>query len=320
MAFPKPQEKLKQNSFTKSLEQHRKRLMSLVPTVKPASMSYKESIIHHQGIPLSIWTYRPNDGRKVFPTIFYVPGTAFIAQSPAYTHSICSHLAEQSRCQVIAIHNRLAPEHPFPEGIYDAYAVLKTLLETPPSWTKIDLKKVALLGDSSGGNFVISMGLFARIDQLPLSRIILISPILDISLSDKGYGEFERQDKLITNSFLDWFLDLYVPKNVERNDVLLSPFWQNETNLQVLPPIDIIVGENDRFRGDAEGFYLKLLNANITTNKLIIPTTDHTFWWRQIAVVQSVARRAGIALNSTPYTQLIGQRIEKSIILQKNYL
>lgn len=294
------QKKRKQDGFAKSLEQHREKLLSLMPTVKPASISYKNYFFPTpQGKQISISAYQPSYTKNDLPTIFYIPGTAFIANAPAYTHLISSHIAEKSRCQVIAIDFPLAPEYQFPSNIYAGYSVIKFLLNSPVTWTKINLAKVGLLGYSSGGNFATSIGILAKKEGLPITKLVLISPWLDLSCSRKGFEEeYENKDTTLPNPFLDWALNFYVPKEVKRDDPLLSPFWQNEKELKDLPETEIIVGEYDRFRGDTEKFYRKLLRANVAVNKLVVQGGDHSLWWQQIHIVQTIARRMGISLNS----------------------
>lgn len=294
----------KRPGFAKKLEQHRKNVMSLIPTAKPSGVFYENnSFVICLGKKISLSTYRPYTIKNCLPTILYIPGTAFIANSPTYTHLICSHMAQKSNCQVIAIDLPLAPECQFPHNVYAGYSALKFLLNSPSAWTKIDLEKVALLGYSSGGNFATSMGILAKKDNLPITKLILISPALDLSLSMKGFEkEYENKDKTIPASFLNWILDLYIPSEVKRDNPLLSPFWQNERELQNLPQTDIIVGEYDRFRGDTEEFYRKLLRADVAVNKLIVQKGDHSFWWQQIDIVQAIARRIGILLNSTQHS------------------
>jgi len=304
MTVPDTKEVSKQPSFAKKLEQHRKNIISLIPIAKPNHVFYKNnSFIICLGKKISLTTYRPYTIKNFLPTILYIPGTAFIANSPAYTDLICSHMAQKSNCQVIAIDLPLAPEYQFPHNIYAGFSALKFLLNSPSVWTKIDLEKVALLGYSSGGNFAISMGILAKKDNLPINKLILISPALDLSLSIKGFEEkYESKDKTIPTSFLDWVLDLYIPSEVKRDDPLLSPFWQNERELQGLPQTDIIVGEYDRFRGDAEEFYRKLLRANVVVNKLVVQGGDHSLWWQQIGIAQAIARRIGVSFNSAQHS------------------
>jgi len=214
---------------------------------------------------------------------------------------ICSHLAEKTNCQVIVIHHVLAPEHQFPEGLIDAYSIFKGFMIAPESF-HIDTTKTALLGYSSGGNFAASMSLIAKDDNLPLARQLLISPVVDLSRSLNDFKEnFEEKDKVITEKFVQWFLNLYIPTNQNPKNPWLSPFFQKQERLKKLPPTDIIFAEYDRFRSDAQKFYEKLLKSGVPSETLMINGENHSFLWYKLEVVETLARRLKFLFNINLY-------------------
>ena len=185
-------------------------------------------------IPIRI--YRPKNISAPYPTLFYVPGTAFVAREIAFTGVICTHIAEQSNCQVIVINHRLAPEDQFPKGLDDAYNLLRFFVKAPKFLFKIDNTKMAIVGYSSGGNFAASMAMQGKEEGLLITRQILISPMLDLLRSLKDFkNDFEDKDTTITDEFVEWFLDLYLPEGINPQNPWLSPFWHKPKRLQGLP-------------------------------------------------------------------------------------
>jgi acetyl esterase/lipase len=161
----------------------------------------------------------PDNG--LYPTLFYIPGTAFIAYENKYTNIFCSHIAEQAKCQVIILYHALAPEYKFPQGYKDVQALFTYFVKTVPDDYKIDVNKVAISGYSSGGNFAALLAIYAKEKNIPFNRQILISPVVDLSRTISrlpqyhALRQYEEKDKAISAEFVAWFIDLYIPSNLD---------------------------------------------------------------------------------------------------------
>tara|TARA_B100000749_G_scaffold249366_1_gene213855 strand:+ start:58 stop:1122 length:1065 start_codon:yes stop_codon:yes gene_type:complete len=291
-------------AFSRSIIEHRNRVSAAKPMSEPADVPYKDALLPlspSKKIPTRV--YRPyslRDKNTLLPTIFYVPGTAFVASEIAFTNIICSHLAKKSGCQLIVINHSLAPENQFPYGLYEAYATLKFLLSSPSSLYHIDKQKNILVGYSSGGNIAASMALKASLDNLPLSRQMLISPIVDLSRSLRAFrDDFEEMDTTITESFVEWFLELYVPSGINKQNKWLSPFFQTDNTCRKLPPTDIVFAEFDRFRSDAEAYYSKLSTCGVPVSEFMINNEDHSFLWYKLEIVKTLGNRINYVFNES---------------------
>lgn len=299
------QKKETAKGFKYSIIEHRAKVASLKAFINPADIYCKEVLIPLQNktqIPVKI--YRPSADNNPLPTFFYVPGTAFIAWETAFTHVICSHIAEKANCQVIAIYHRLAPENRFPTGYKDAYRILRAILQTPPHLFKVDRHNVALGGYSSGGNYAAQMAIQAKKAELPIRYQALISPMVDLSRhitcmeKYKNLKEFEDKDKVITQEFINWFIELYLPDLINPASPQISPFWQNSASIRGLPPTDIIFGEYDRFRSDSEAYIEKLKAYDVSVERLMIGGEDHSFLWYKMEVIELIAGRLKIAFEN----------------------
>lgn len=290
----------KLRGFERSIIDHRERVTAAKPMAKPAEVPHEDILV-----PLSANTrspiriYRPENSSAPYPTIIYVPGTAFVAREIAFTEVICTYIAKYSNCQVIVINHRLAPEDQFPKGLEDAYSVMRYIVNSP-AFFKIDKTRIAIVGYSSGGNFIANMAILAKRENLPIALQILISPMVDLSRSLQKFRDFENKDTAITDAFVEWFLDLYLPNDVDKTNPWLSPFWQKPKRLQQLPPTDIIFAEYDRFRSDAEGYFQKLQGAGVDVRRLMVKGEDHSFLWYKLEIIETIGARLKMAFNLEP--------------------
>lgn len=297
-------------TFNRSLAEHRKRVSGVSFELPPASGVYivEDFLRIYKDVKIPIWIFRPEGIDPPYPTLLYIPGTAFVAQELDVTHGICSHIAKLAKCQVIVINHRLAPENQFPKGLIDAMSIIEFILLGNPKLLNLDIHNIVLAGYSSGGNFAAQIALRPR---LPIRCQILASPIVDLSRSLTEYGEFEREDKVISEEFVKWFLHLYIPDGADLDDPLLSPYYQDIHNPTKLAPTYIIFGERDRFRSDAEAYVKKLEEAGASVKRKMFENSDHSFLWYQYEAIELIAK----LIKNTVSTPL-----EKSLLHQQIFI
>lgn len=290
--------------FKHTIEEHRRKIDELHPeTVEP--IYYEKSILIKISLDYSalIKIYRPENIQAPYPTIFYIPGTAFVANEFSFTSLISINLAKTSRCQVIVLRHRLAPEYPFPAGLSDIYSLLHCIIQNPKIFD-IDKTKMVLMGYSSGGNFSATLAASTFFPGLVFQRHVLICPILDLSRSLVSHkNDFENKDAVIKDYFVDWFLQLYFPENIFLKHPLLSPSEYPIQQMRSLPPTDIVFGEHDRFRSDAEHYYLKLSQVNTAVFRMMVVGANHSLWWHQLIIAQSIGVRIKVALGLEPISR-----------------
>ena len=273
-----------------SIVEHRDRLAAAKPMLNAADVPFFDMLLPvEDNVKIPVRIYIPKGKKGLFKTIFYIPGTAFIASEIKFTHVICSHLCEKSQCQVIIINHRLAPENQFPKGYQDAYNVFKYFMQQMPENYLIEKDHVAIVGYSSGGNFAATMALQARKEGIHVTQQVLVSPIVDLSRSLQGFENYERQDKAISEEFINFFLKLYVPEKTDLKDPLLSPFWAKKEEVRTLPRTAIIFAEYDRFRSDAEYYYTKLKGENVPVERFVADAENHAYLWYKLEVVDKIA-------------------------------
>ena len=240
---------------------------------------------------LPITIYRANSLQKeasVYSTVFYIPGSGFTTLNPFFPFVTCSHLADKSGCQVIIINHRLAPEHPFPQGLLDACEVLSILFYHAIA-LKIDKNRSVLVGECSGGNFAINITKLLNKEKIPIKHLFLVSPYVDFSESLRQ-PQYEEKDKCVSEHFLNTMKKYYIQDIKNLRHPLLSPYWHN--NFKELPPTDILTGQHDRTRGNSFFFFKKLRQSKVPVSFVIFKKEDHSFLWHNIRLVEQIAKRS----------------------------
>lgn len=283
----------KKGIFDVSIINHRERVARVEPLNKPADVQFFDIAVPIPGgVRIPTRVYLPAEEMAPVATLFYIPGTAFVAHESKFTQIVCSHICQRARCQVIVINHRLAPENPSPTSYLDSYRVFKFFVSNKPvaDHFSVDRKRIALGGYSSGGNIAALMAIQAKQEHIPVMLQVLISPIVDLSRKLTKFLKWEEQDLDISEEFVNWFLDLYFSTdNINPEDPCVSPIWQPKSELKGLPPTTIVVAEYDRFRSDAEAYYEKLTEAGVLTNRVFLDKENHSYLWHKLEIVQKIA-------------------------------
>ncbi len=151
------------------------------------------------GVPVR--RYDPSPGATL-PTLVYLHGGGWVIGSPTTHDSTCRALAARTPCRVVSVDYRLAPEHPFPAGLEDGWAVLRAVASDEPG-------PVAVGGDSSGGNLAAVLAIRARDAGLRLALQVLIYPVTDADLNTRSYREYANGHGM-SAADMEWFWHHYM--------------------------------------------------------------------------------------------------------------
>ncbi len=275
------------NPFKRSIAEHRNKVTRIRSSYPPAysdEVTKQKISIKIVTEEIKLWIYRNNTSQPPYPTIFYIPGTAFVARESDPTDAIASHIAAELHGQVIVVNHRLAPEYPFPCGLMDAYRIMHRIAER--SLLQVDRNNLVIGGYSSGANFAVSTSLGLR-KEFSIRGLILISGLFDLLHSERELSNlprsqrdlifFERQDQSISENFIDWFLSHYLPPKIDRRNPLVSPLYSAQ--LSQLPPTVITTGKFDRFRHHSESLNRHLESeAHVLSRILRFPGNHSSLW------------------------------------------
>jgi acetyl esterase len=209
--------------------------------------------------PVPVRVYRP-EGPEPQPALVFFHGGGWVIGSLDTHDGPCRDLARRARCTVVSVDYRLAPEHPFPAGLDDAFAALCAVAEKGPSWG-IDPARLAVGGDSAGGNLAAAAALRARSRGGPALRFqLLVYPVTDADFERPSYRD-HAEGFFLTRDAMRWFWDHYVPDPAARRHPHAAPL--HAPDLTGLPATYVLTAEYDPLRDEGEAFAERLREAGV---------------------------------------------------------
>ncbi len=208
--------------------------------------------------------YAPAEAGGPHPLIVYYHGGGFVICDLETHDAPCRVLCRHAGAHVLSIDYRLAPENPFPAPVEDCQAALRWAFEHAAE-LGADTGRIAVAGDSAGGNLATVMCLQARRGENPMPHFqLLIYPVTDLANDAPSRGTF-AEGFFLTKSEMDWFNEHYVLScGADPNDPRLSPLLVDD--LSGVPPAYLITAGFDPLRDEGEAYVEKLRAAG---NKVV---------------------------------------------------
>jgi acetyl esterase/lipase len=193
------------------------------------------------GVP-SEWVIPAGMGSE--RVILYLHGGAYNAGSTRSHRALAANIAYAARARALTIDYRLAPEHPYPAALVDAFSAYKWLLELG-----IRSDQITVTGDSAGGGLTIALLVALRERRVPMpAAAVVLSPWTDLSASGESWQENAKADYMINGPKLKEAARLYL-KDASPQTPLASPVY---ANLHGLPPLLIQVGSEEVLLSDSQ--------------------------------------------------------------------
>jgi acetyl esterase len=216
------------------------------------------------GTELPVRIYRPpaGDGEQPGVAVFLHGGGWVIGDLDTHD-AVCRDLASQSGALVVAVHYRRAPEHPFPAAADDAFAALGWVHEHAAELGG-DPSRLAIVGDSAGGNLAAVTSVRARDEGGPALRLQLLAyPVTDSEMESASYKE-NADGYFLTADTMAWFWDQYLgdrDRTDPRASVLQTP------DLAGVAPTVVLTAEFDPLRDEGEEYAQRLADAGVPTER-----------------------------------------------------
>ena len=237
-------------------------------------------------IPVRVYT---PEGTGPFPALVYIHGGGWvIASIDAYDVSARA-LAKQANCVVVSVGYRLAPEHPFPAAPEDCYAATQYVMDHPDEFG-IDAGKVAVGGESAGGNLTTVVCLMAkqRGGKMPVHQL-LVYPVTDYAFDTESYKENAKAVPLNAD-MMRWFWKYYLKNPSDGSNPLASPLRATKQQLANLPPATVITDQIDPLRSEGKVYADKLKEAGVDVEYRNYDGVTHEFFG--MAAVVDDAKKA----------------------------
>jgi len=223
-------------------------------------------------IPVRIYT---PSGQPPFPALVYYHGGGWVVGNLDMVDTVCRALANRAGSVVVSVDYRLAPEHKFPASAEDAYAAAHWVA-TNASTIGVDPGRIAVGGDSAGGNLAAVVSLIARDRGSPsLAYQVLVYPVTDYAFDTPSY-QANGKDYFLTTEMMEWFWNHYLRTPEDGNNPYASPL--RATNLAGLPPALVITAEYDPLRDEGERYAQRLREAGVPVRQTRYDGMVHGFF------------------------------------------
>jgi acetyl esterase len=208
------------------------------------------------GIPARLYAAGVGDDR---PILIWYHGGGWVIGDLETADRTCRKLATGTGAVVVSVDYRLAPEHPYPAAPDDCAAALHWIVDHAGELGG-DGSRVAVGGDSAGGNLAAVVALQARDEGLALRFQLLVYPGTDLTMSSRSVQE-NGEGYLLTADSMEWFIDHYLSGGSDAKDPRVSPLYADD--VRGVAPALVITAEFDPLRDEGEAYAERLREADV---------------------------------------------------------
>ncbi len=214
-------------------------------------------------------------GSGPFPVLVYLHGGGWLRGDLETHDRLCRYLADGAACLVVSVDYRLAPEHTFPAPVEDTMAATEWVAAHAAE-IGADPTRIAVGGDSAGGNLAAVVALLARERGRPrLVFQLLVYPVTSYAFDTPSYHE-NATGYVLTKADMEWYWHHYLPDAAAGRDVRASPLLA--ADLGHLPPALVITAEYDPLRDEGEAYAARLREAGVPATTRRYPGMIHGFF------------------------------------------
>jgi acetyl esterase len=247
-----------------------------VPPVDVPEMAKVEDrkITAADGGQIPIRIYWPTDAPGPHPVVVFFHGGGWVIGSIESHDATVKSLAAASGFVFVSVDYRLAPEYKFPTPPEDCYAATKWVAENAAE-IGVDASRLAIAGDSAGGNLAAAVALMARDRGGPAVKFqLLIYPCTDFDLTSRSMVD-NADGYFLTSAAMDWFYGHYLATDEDREHHLAAPI---RADLTGLPPALVITAEYDPLRDEGNEYARRLQRAGVPTTSTCYAGMIHGFF------------------------------------------
>jgi acetyl esterase len=227
---------------------------------RPRGIRVEDTVAEARDRRVDVRIYRPAGGQKQ-PVLLYMHGGGWVVDSIDTHDAICADIANETPCTVVSVGYGLAPEHPFPAGLLDCEAALAWALANA-SRLEIDPGRVAVGGDSAGGNLAAALSIKLREsgEPSPVGYQVLLYAPLDLDLDRPSFRRF-RDGPYLYRDLMLWSWNHYLQGRLDLDDPLAAPMKARD--LSGLPPAYVVTPEYDPLFDEGVAYATRLVAAGV---------------------------------------------------------
>jgi acetyl esterase len=219
---------------------------------------------------------RPLGATGTLPVVLYVHGAGWVFGNAKTHDRLVRELAVGAGAAVVFPDYSLSPEARYPVAVEESYAVARWIVAEGAS-RGLDATRLAVAGDSVGGNMAAALTLLAKArGDVAFRQQVLFYPVTDASFDTPSYHEF-AEGYFLRRDAMQWFWDQYTTSEAERAQITASPLRATVEELTGLPPALVITAEADVLRDEGEAYANKLRQAGVPVTAVRYQGVIHDF-------------------------------------------
>jgi len=244
-------------------------------TMPPSKVDTTGQEIAVEGGTIHVRIYTPKNATAPYPGIVYYHGGGWVIASIDAYDASAQALSEKTGAVVVSVGYRQAPEYKFPTAHNDSFAAYKWVLANASS-LNIDEDRVAVAGESAGGNLAGAMCLMARDQgvQMPVHQL-LVYPIAGYDFNTPSYTQYAMAHPL-SKPLMQWFFDKYLRSPEDGNNALIA--LVQATDLEDLPSATVINAQLDPLQSEGQEYADHLEAAGVPVTAKVYEGVTHEFF------------------------------------------
>jgi len=227
------------------------------------------------GVPIRVVIYTPAGVSPKAPVLVYYHGGGWVIGKPEVYEYSTQALAQNTGAVVVSVEYRKSPENKFPIAHEDAFAAYQWVRQNAASISG-DANRVAVGGESAGGNMAVTVSMMARDRNVPLPvHILSVYPVANNDLTTESYNKYAMALPL-NRPLVEWFVGNYFQSPADGDSPLIS--LVDVANLSGLPPTTIIAAEIDPLLTEGKQLADKLNSVNVPVAYQLYTGVTHEFF------------------------------------------
>jgi acetyl esterase len=225
------------------------------------------------GGPIPARLYR-SAKNGTLPVLVFLHGGGWVVGNIDSHEAMCRHLANRAECAVLSVDYRMGPEHKFPAAVEDCFAATAWTADNGAS-LGVDPGRLAIGGDSAGGNLAAVVSLLARDKGAPrIAYQVLIYPATDAAMRHDSVARY-AEGYVLTRATMRWFYEQYLRTPDDAADWRVSPLLAPD--LSRLPPAYVLTAGYDPLCDEGDAYAARLAAAGVPVTHRRFPGQVHGF-------------------------------------------
>lgn len=227
-----------------------------------SGIDVSERTISQDGLNVKVHIVRPSGVTTELPVFMFFHGGGWVLGDFPTHQRLVRDLVIHSGAAAVFVDYTPSPEAQYPAAITQAYVATKWVALNGKE-INVNSKKLAVVGNSVGGNMAAVIALMAKEKKEPEILLqVLLWPVTDANFDTESYHQYANE-RFLTRNMMIWFWDNYAPDSTHRQDIFASPLRATLDQLKGLPPALVQTAENDVLRDEGEAYARKMNKAGV---------------------------------------------------------